>query len=218
MFYYFGLWLEDGLDRRVQELLRCQVRERARRLEDPSLVITDTQSIRAAAGVPRIATGLDANKRVSGRKRGLAVDVLGLVIGVVVLAASAHDNAAGTALLGQVAERCGMRLEKALVDQGFKDEVLIHGALLDIEVEVVRRNQADQGKGFVPQPKRWIVEQVNGTLMLHRRLAREYDHRPDTALAGNIIRPTPLSATSIPVSARMASNRAGNFPSRSLIM
>jgi hypothetical protein len=25
------------------------------------------------------------------------------------------------------------------------------------------------------------VEQVNGTLMLHRRLAREYDHRPDTS-------------------------------------
>ena len=68
-----------------------------------------------------------------------------------------------------------------LVDQGFKDEVVIHGALLDIDVEVVRRNPADQGKGFVPQPKRWVVEQTNGTLMLHRRLAREYDHRPDTS-------------------------------------
>jgi transposase len=106
---------------------------------------------------------------------------MGLIIGVVVLAASAHDNAAGTALLDQVAERCGMRLEKALVDQGFKDEVVIHGALLDIDVEVVRRNPADQGKGFLPQPKRWVVEQTNGTLMLHRRLAREYDHRPDNS-------------------------------------
>ncbi|WP_432431140.1 hypothetical protein [Streptomyces hygroscopicus] len=115
---------------------------------------------------------------MSGRKRGLAVDVLGLIIGIVVLAASLHDNAAGTALLDQVTERCGNRLEKAPVDQGFKDEVLIHGALLDIDVEVVRRYPADQGKGFVPQPKRWIVEQVNGTLMLHRRLARAYDHGP----------------------------------------
>ncbi|MFG2134751.1 hypothetical protein ACGFNV_44355 [Streptomyces sp. NPDC048751] len=48
-----------------------------------------------------------------------ALDALGLVIGVVVQAASAHDNTAGTALLGQVVERCGMRLQKALVDQGF---------------------------------------------------------------------------------------------------
>ncbi len=57
------------------------------------------------------------------------------------------------------------------MDQGFKDEVVIHGVLNDIDVEVVHRNPDDKGKGFVPQPKRWIVEQVNGTLLLHRRLA-----------------------------------------------
>ncbi len=74
-----------------------------------------------------------------------------------------------------------MRLEKVLVDQGFKDAVIIHGAVKDITVEVVRRNLDDEGKGFVPQPKRWVVEQVNGTLMLQRRLARNYDHRPDNA-------------------------------------
>ncbi|OAH10215.1 transposase DDE domain protein [Streptomyces jeddahensis] len=181
VFYYFTLWREDGLDQRIQELLRCQVREKARRLEDPSLVVIDTQCVRAAAGVPKSTTGLDANKRTPGRKRGLAVDVMGLIIGVVVLAASAHDNTAGSALLEQAAERCGYRLEKALVDQGFKDEVIIHGAMQDITVEVVRRNRAGQDTGFVPHPERWVVEQVNGTLMLHRRLAREYDHRPDSA-------------------------------------
>ena len=53
--------------------------------------------------VPAGTTGKDAGKRVPGRKRGLAVDVLGLVIAVVVLAASAHENAAGTALLDKVA-------------------------------------------------------------------------------------------------------------------
>ncbi|MFD3875196.1 IS5 family transposase [Streptomyces sp. NPDC058623] len=183
VFYYFGLWRDEGIDQRIQELLRCQVREKARRLEDPSLVIIDTQSVRAAAGVPKTTMGLDVNKRVSGRKRGLAVDFLGLIIGVVVLPACAHDNAAGIALLDQAAETCGNRLEKALVDQGFKDEVVIHGVLNDIDVEIVRRNPDDKGRGFVPQPKRWIVEQVNGTLILHRRLAREYDHRPDTSVS-----------------------------------
>ena len=181
VFYYFTLWRQDGLDQRIQEILRCQVRERSRRLEDPSLVIIDTQSVRVAAGVPKETTGLDANKKTPGRKRALAVDVLGLIIGVVVLAASAHDNEVGIALLDQAAERCGMRLEKVLVDQGFKDAVIIHGAVKDITVEVVRRNLDDEGKGFVPQPKRWVVEQVNGTLMLQRRLARNYDHRPDNA-------------------------------------
>ncbi|GED83200.1 hypothetical protein TNCT6_02850 [Streptomyces sp. 6-11-2] len=32
VFYYFTLWRQDGLDQRIQELLRCQVRETARRL------------------------------------------------------------------------------------------------------------------------------------------------------------------------------------------
>ncbi|GLW74497.1 hypothetical protein Kpho02_67950 [Kitasatospora phosalacinea] len=78
VFYYFTLWRKDGLDQQIQELLRCQVRERARRLEDPSLVIIDTQSLRAATGVPKATTGLDAAKKTPGRKRGLAVDVLGI--------------------------------------------------------------------------------------------------------------------------------------------
>nr|WP_244190481.1 hypothetical protein [Streptomyces caeruleatus] len=41
----------------------------------------------------------DTNCKTPGRKRALAVDVLGLIIGGVVLAASAHGNAAGTAPL-----------------------------------------------------------------------------------------------------------------------
>ncbi|GAA3377075.1 hypothetical protein GCM10020367_51300 [Streptomyces sannanensis] len=92
VFYYFTLWRECGLDQRIQELLRCQVREKARRLEDPALAIIDTQSVRAAAGVPKTTTGLDANKKVSGRKRELAVDVLGLIIGMVVLAKSSAQR------------------------------------------------------------------------------------------------------------------------------
>lgn len=68
-YYYFAAWRDDGTDQQIHELLRCQVRERNRRLEDPTLVILDTQSVRAAAGVPVVTTGKDAAKRVPGRKR-----------------------------------------------------------------------------------------------------------------------------------------------------
>ncbi|WSX97114.1 IS5 family transposase [Streptomyces goshikiensis] len=175
-YYYFAAWRDDGTDQVIHELLRCQVREKARRLEDPTLVVLDTQSIHAAAGVPASTTGRDPAKRVPGRKRGLAVDVLGLVIAVVVLAASAHDNTAGVALLDQVAEHTGGSVNKALVDQGFKNQVTAHGAGLGIDVETVQRNP--QEKGFVPQTKRWRVEQTYGILILHRRLVRDYEHRP----------------------------------------
>lgn len=105
-------------------------------------MVLDTQSVHAAAGVPAATSGHDPAKRVPGRKRGLAVDVLGLVIAVVVLAANTHDNAAGIILLDQVAGHAGGTVRKALVDQGFKNQVIMHGAGLGIDVEIVERNPA----------------------------------------------------------------------------
>ncbi len=126
-FHYLAAWRDDGTDQVIHQLLRCQVRERARRLEDPLLVVLDAQSVHAAAEVPASTTGRDPAKRVPGRKRGLAVDVLGLVIAVTFLATSTHGNAAGVALLDQVAEHVGGAVEKALVDQGFKNQGASHG-------------------------------------------------------------------------------------------
>jgi hypothetical protein len=79
---------------------------------------------------------------VPGRKRGLAVDVLGLVVAVVVvLAASAHENTAGIALLDRVAAQAGT-VRTALADQVFKNAVTARGAALGIDVRTVSR--ADQ--------------------------------------------------------------------------
>jgi hypothetical protein len=68
--YYFYKWRDDGTDQTIHDLLRWQVREKRGRLADPSLVVLDTQSLHAAAGVPAETTGRDANKKVPGRKRG----------------------------------------------------------------------------------------------------------------------------------------------------
>lgn len=96
-YYYFAVWRDDGTDQTVHDLLRWQLRASCKRLADPSLVVLDTQSIHAAVGVPARTMGKDASKKVPGRKRCLAVDVLGLVVEAVVLPAPAHDNAAGIA-------------------------------------------------------------------------------------------------------------------------
>ena len=106
------------------------------------------------------------------------MDVIGLIIAVVVVAASVHDNAIGTALLDKVAATTGT-VRTALVDQGFKTRVVEHGARLGIDVEIVERNPARTG--FVPEPIRWRVEQTNGLNVLERRLAREYEHAPSSS-------------------------------------
>ncbi len=51
-----------------------------------------------------------------------------------------------------------------------------HGTRLGIDIEAVERNP--QQTGFVPQPKRWKVEQTYRILISHRRLVRDYDHQP----------------------------------------
>jgi transposase len=179
-YYYFALWRDDGTDAAIHDLLRCQAREKAGRAEDPTAVVLDTQSIRAANHVPAATTGKDAGKRVPGRKRGLAVDVLGLIVAVVVMAGSATDNQIGVELLDKVVAHTPT-VTKAWVDAGFKDDVAIHGAVLGIDVEQVKRS--DSTAGFVPVKRRWVVEQTNGTLMLHRRLTREYETKPTSSVS-----------------------------------
>ncbi|MEV8107067.1 MULTISPECIES: hypothetical protein [unclassified Streptomyces] len=54
-------------------------------------------------------------------------------------------------------------------------KAVVRGADRGIEVEVVERSPQDGG--FVPQPKLWRVAQTFGILILHRRLARDYEQR-----------------------------------------
>lgn len=179
-YYYFAAWRDDGTDAAIHELLRCQAREQAGRREDPTAVALDTQSIKAANHVPAATTGKDAGKLVPGRKRGLAVDALGLIIAVVVTAASVTDNAIGIRLLDQVAAHAPS-VTHAWVDAGFKQDFAVHGAVLGIDIEVVKRSDATPG--FVPVKKRWLVEQAYGTLMLQRRLVREYESRVESSVS-----------------------------------
>ncbi len=61
------------------------------------------------------------------------------------LAANAHDNASGVALLDQIAENACGTVEKTLVDQGFKNQVVAHRVGLGIDVETVVRNPQEMG-------------------------------------------------------------------------
>ena len=97
-----------------------------------------------------------------------------------VTAASVTDNAIGIKLLDKVAEHAPT-VTHAWVDAGFKQDFAVHGAVLGIDIEVVKRS--DTLPGLVPVKKRWIVEQAFGTLMLHRRLVREYESRVESSVS-----------------------------------
>lgn len=89
-----------------------------------------------------------------------------------VTAASLSENALGIRLLDQ-AKKTYPTIAKSWVDTGFKNAVVEHGAKLGIDVEVVNRNPGL--RGFHVVKRRWVVERSIGWIMMHRRLARDYE-------------------------------------------
>lgn len=180
VFDYHAKWAADGTVEKIHDLLRGKVREAEGRVREPSLVLLDAQSVKTSSNVAESTQGIDVNKKIKGRKRHIATDVLGLLLVVLVTAASVHDNVGGHQMLNAVAD-AHPDVVKALVDQGYKSSVVQTGVERGIMVEVVSK-EPDQ-KGFKPLRKRWAIERTFGWLMLHRRLARDYETRPSHSRA-----------------------------------
>src|SRR3954471_9211446 len=77
-----------------------------------------------------------AAARIKGRKRHVATDVLGLLLVVLVTAASVHDTVAGRQIVDELpAGR--PHVVPAWVDSGYKQSVIDRGATYNIDVQVV---------------------------------------------------------------------------------
>jgi transposase len=155
--------------------LRGRVRRAAGRAEEPTAAILDSQTVKTLSNVPESSQGIDAGKKIKGRKRHVATDVLGLLLVVLITAASVQDTTAGRDLIDELAAR-RPDVVTTWVDSGYQRSVIDRGAVYGIDVQVVTKDPAQ--RGFKPQRKRWSVERTFGRLMLHRRLARDYETLP----------------------------------------
>jgi transposase len=172
---YFALWEKEGITEAIHDALRGKVRQAACRSPEPTAAILDSQTVKTSGNVPEHSQGIDAGKRIKGRKRHVATDVLGLLLVVLVTAASVQDTTGGRVVVEQVA-RAHPTVAVAWVDSGYKQSVIDRGAQYNIDVQVVTEDPQQQG--FKPQRKRWAVERTFGWLMLHRRLVRDYETNP----------------------------------------
>jgi transposase len=123
---------------------------------EPSACVLDAQSIKTSANVPAAGQGIDAGKKIAGRKRHIGVDTLGLLLAVLVTAASVSGNVGGIHVLSNFATDHPPRITEAWADTGYRTKVIEHGARLGIDVEVTRRAPAQ--KGFKVIPRRWVVD------------------------------------------------------------
>uniref|UniRef100_UPI0030DD639E IS5 family transposase n=1 Tax=Nodularia spumigena TaxID=70799 RepID=UPI0030DD639E len=90
VYTYFRNWRKDGTWLHIHDCLREWTRIDIERHRCPSEAIIDSQSVKSAAMVS-IAVGYDAGKKITGRKRFMTVDTLGLVLRVLVTAANVGE-------------------------------------------------------------------------------------------------------------------------------
>ncbi|WP_066946661.1 IS5 family transposase [Microtetraspora fusca] len=180
VYSYYAAWRDEGIFTQLNYELTGLARVKAGRAAEQTAAVIDTQSVKTSANPPTTTQGTDAAKKIVGRKRGVATDALGLLLAVTVCAASVSENHAGTRVLDQ-AKAAHPTITKTWVDAGFKTQFAEHAAALGIDAEIVPRNS--DVKGFHVLKRRWVIERTLGWLMLHRRLARDYETLPASSEA-----------------------------------
>jgi len=176
----FRRWRNDGVWQRVHDALREKTRRKAGKKSTPTVAIVDSQSVRTAEGGPE--RGYDAAKRITGRKRHLAVDTLGLILAVTVHAASWQDQDGACWVLERLHAKF-RRLKVVFGDAAYGRSNLpdfvkdIYGWILQTVLRPVGV------KGFVVLPKRWIVERTFAWLARYRRHSKDYEKTPASSEA-----------------------------------
>ncbi len=180
VFKYFTNWKKDGTWKRIHDALRAKTRESSGKKAEPTAAVVDSQSIKTAAEAD--SRGFDGGKKVNGRKRHLLVDTLGLLLACWVTTADVQDRDAAALVILPEAKLAFPSLRKIWADGGYTGPSVENAAKeTAIDVEIVKRS--DVQKGFVVQPKRWVVERTNGWLTRQRRLAKDYERTTESSEA-----------------------------------
>jgi putative transposase len=196
---YFYRWRDQGLWPHLNRRLVAHARRALARTPQPSLGIIDSQSVPTTeSGGPR---GLDAAKRIRGRKRHLVTDTQGFVLQSLVHEASLQDNHGAVPLL-RALHGSRPRLHHILADRVYRGRKLqeaLEEALADLgpwTIEIVQRPLGV--KGFQLLPRRWVIERTFAWLGRNRRLAKDFEASLASAQAWLMMASVKLLARRIP--------------------
>jgi transposase len=178
VYWWADKWQADGSAERLHDDLRERVRAAAGRTSAPTAAIIDSQSVKGSEMIGRTRRGYDAGKKINGTKRHLAVDVLGLLLTVLVTAASVQDRDAARPLLWNL-RRAFPSVKLAWADGGYAGKLVTWAKAKlrpKLTLEIVRR--PDNLHTFQVLPRRWVVERTLSWITRHRRTVRDYERLP----------------------------------------
>jgi len=174
----FQRWNVTGVTIALHDALRGQARRAAGCNTEPTAAVIDSQSVRAAATVPKASRGWDNAKKVNGRKRHIAVDTGGLLLTVLVTAASVQDRDAAKPLLWNL-RKAFPSVRLAWADGGYAGKLITWARTRlkpKLTLEIVKR--PDDLHTFKVLPRRWVVERTLSWITRHRRTVRDYERLP----------------------------------------
>jgi transposase len=179
VYYYYSKWRDDESLNKLQKALVEMERSAKGREKQASVAAIDSQSIKAMAFTYE-QKGVDANKKINGRKRHIVVDTLGLPLAIHVGAANEQDGVAGIELLWQI-DKTSKRLQLIRADKAYRGDFTEASAIYGWVVEIAQK--PENAKGFVPQKGRWQVERSFAWLNFFRRLSKDYERTTASAVA-----------------------------------
>ena len=131
--------------------------------------------MRAADTVPSATRGWDNAKKVNGRKRHIAVDTSGLVLDVVITAASVQDRQARPATAVEHPPRLPPVCAWSGLMPDTPAQLATWAATLKMTLQIVAKRDPH---AFEVLPRRWVVERTFAWISKHRRTVRDYEHLP----------------------------------------
>jgi putative transposase len=168
-YHYFNEWSTDGTLEQIHTVLRKKLRQKQGKKPDPTVAVIDSQTVKSTH-IPAIY-GYDAGKLIKGIKRTIAVETLGLPLIVFVHPADIQDRDSAKPVFKKL-NRFFRRLKKVFADRAYQGSLVEWvNQYYSWALEIVKRI----GKGFVVEPKRWIVERTYSWFEKARRLSKNYE-------------------------------------------